>query len=696
MINKAFRSKEETTPRSKVQELSKNAGISTAFARLLCLRGIDDHIKYKEFIQGTERSFCDPFLLPDMEKAARRVYDAVLKSENILIYGDYDADGVTSVALLYLYLKNIGAKVSSYIPSRLTEGYGMNRGALDEVAKNGVSLIITVDTGITAVEEIEYASSLGMDVVVTDHHECQEELPRSAVALVDPKRSPEDFCEYAGVGVALKLASAVEGLRLGNRELACVKILDEYCDVAAIGTVADIMSLTGENRFIVRRGLEKINSGKCRKGILALLEASQKKIKGVVNSKTIGYAIAPRINAAGRMGSAETALKLLLCDDPYDCESLAGELCELNQQRQNEEMRITEQIIHSGDLLNLDSDRVIVLGSEGWHHGVIGIVCSKVVEYYKKPVILLSYEDDIAKGSCRSVDGFNIVRAIEACSEHVVRFGGHDLAAGVTLKTDKVEDFKRAINEYALSLPECETNVIQGAEMKLSPSDMTLPFALELKGLEPFGKDNPEPVFLLEGCEVMGVVGLSQGKHTKVVLRSEGISFEGLMFSKNPERLGIKPGDRLSVIFTLDVNEYMNKRSISVNIKDVCFEGEYGRWLAHSSDVEYSSFKSGTKKCDFLSVSPKREDFIRLYAVMKQALAQGGGNISYRQLVQGGETYFDVRTRLDVFCEAGLLTSELSDDYGAFLKLKITKEKADIESTPTFIRLKEISKKNGE
>ncbi|MBE6544398.1 MAG: single-stranded-DNA-specific exonuclease RecJ [Ruminococcaceae bacterium] len=695
MLNRKFRVKETNIDLNAAAELSSKCGISMALAKLLVSRNIDSEDKYKSFcLNGAE--IMDPHELWDMEKAAKRVYDGVKNKEKILIFGDYDADGVTSVTVLYLYLKELGADVGYYIPSRLTEGYGMNEGAIEEASKNGVKLIITVDTGITAVSEIAYAAELGIDVVVTDHHEPQEELPK-AVALVDPKRQPisDKICEYAGVGVAMKLASAVEGLVIGSRQLATVSIFDRFSDIVAIGTVADIMSLTGENRQIVKRGLEKINSSKCRPGITALLESSLKKgaVKNVT-AKSIGFTIAPRINAAGRMGNAETALKLLICEDPYECEALASELCLLNTKRQNEENSIIEEIVSGEGLCGFEKDRVIVLGKEGWHHGVIGIVCSKIVEHYKKPVILLAYEDNVAKGSCRSVEGFNIVRAIECCSEYVERFGGHDLAAGVTLKVENVDSFRRAINEYAEHVPEGDGEAGEEADMALAPAEITLPFALELKTLEPFGKDNPEPLFVLEKCKIVSTTALSMGRHTKITVSTQGgICFEGLMFSRNAARLGLDEAGNVSLLFTIEVNEYMKKRSLSLNIKEICFEGDYGKWLETNSHREYERFRQGSEIGKMTVNKPEREKFVRLYTLLRVKAGYEGDNISYRSLgnALGGANYFEVRTMLDVFSEAGLLEMSYADGYGAFVKLNRTKAKADIEATPTYIRLKELS-----
>ncbi len=692
MLIKKIKVKEEIHDKAKIKEFAKEVGVSRSYASVLFMRGIDTPQKYREFSFG-EDGIVDPYKFLDMEKAAKRLFSAVENGEKILIYGDYDADGVTSVSLLYLYLQKMGARVEYYIPSRLTEGYGMNISAIDEAAKNGVELIVSVDTGITAMDEIAHATSLGIDVVVTDHHESRAEIPE-CTAVVDPRRQEDrdDFCEYAGVGVAMKLISALRGLEISDTERASAEILDEYADIVAIGTVADIMSLTGENRKIVKRGLEKINSGRCRPGITALLEASGKTKGKAINARGIGFIIAPRINAAGRMGSAETALELLISDEPYKCEALAGELCRLNTERQNEETRISSQIINSTNFEDIAKDRVIVIGSEGWHHGVIGIVCSKILEYYKKPVILLGYEDGVAKGSCRSVDGFNIVKAIESCEKYVERFGGHEQAAGLTLKVENVDAFRKAINEYAEALPEDEEYHGQCAEMKLSPREANLPFALELKGLEPFGKDNTEPLFLMENCKIMNVTALSGGKHTKLILKNDGICFEAVMFSQNPFKMGLDMGQTVSVLFTLEVNEFMNKRSVNLNIKEICFEGEYGKWLERDSDREYTMFCKGVGMDGVRELS--REDYVKLYASLKHLAGFEGAELSYRTIANygaPGRTYFEVRTMLDVFRESGLLLAERLDDYGAFISLVKPQKKADIEATKTFKRMKELA-----
>jgi single-stranded-DNA-specific exonuclease len=353
-----------------------------------------------------------------------------------------------------------------------------------------------------------------------------------------------------------------------------------------------------------------------------------------------------------------------------------------------------EQIISGDGLKDFEKDRVIVIGKEGWHHGVIGIVCSKILEYYKKPVILLAYEDGIAKGSCRSVEGFNMVRAIEFCSEYVERFGGHDLAAGVTLKVENVDGFRKAINEYASTMSECENEMGEIADLALNPAELTLPFALELKRLEPYGKDNPEPLFILEKCRIMSITALSMGKHTKMVVGTKGgICFEALMFSKNGARLGLSEAENVTLLFTLDVNEYMNKRTLTVNVKDIYFEGEYGNWLENESTDRYEKFRQGMEIDRAKVLAPIRENFVRLYSLLKIKAGYEGEDVSYVSLgnALGGANYFDVRTMLDVFAEAGLLEMSYGDGYGARIKLNKTKAKVDIEATPTFIRLREIS-----
>ena len=425
--------------------LAENCGVDPFAAYLLCSRGMTDDFEVESFLYDTDLS--DPYTLPDMEKAVERINKAIEDGEKITVFGDYDADGVTSTALLYSYLCSRGANVDYYIPDREGEGYGMSVEAVDVLKSRATSLIITVDNGISAIEEIKHAKEIGIDVVVTDHHRVGDELP-DAVAVVDPHRE-DSFCEFsdwAGVGVAFKLVCALE-----NGE--DYDVLEKYGDLVTVGTIADIVSLKGENRIIVRSGIAIINAsfqdGTLRKGLASLFEISGN--NGVIDSASVAYRIAPRINAAGRMGSAERAVKLLLTDSPQEAKELSEEISQANAQRQVTETEISEAAIEFIESRpDIKYSRVIVVEGEDWHQGVIGIVASRLTERYGKPCIVISKNGDIAKGSGRSIEGFCLYDALAYCSDILVQYGGHVLAAGLTVESNKIDLFREKINEFAL------------------------------------------------------------------------------------------------------------------------------------------------------------------------------------------------------------------------------------------------------
>ena len=454
---------------NEISKISRDLGINRIVAKLLYNRGYTDTESAKSFIYMETEMLSNPFLLQDIEKGIDRISEAVSRGEKITVYGDYDVDGVTAVCTLYLYLKSVGANVEYYIPNRIGEGYGVSTVAIDSIAEGGTGLIVTVDTGITATEEVLYAKSLGIDFVITDHHECRTALPE-AVAVINPHRPdcPYPFKELAGVGVVFKLVCAYEE-RIGGttRREAAKKIFSEYADLVAIGTIADVMPIKDENRIIVRYGLSKIENNK-RVGLSALMEAAssrndaqknqRNKKRSKITSGYIGYTIAPRINAAGRIKNASMAVELFLSQDPDYAREIAEELCHTNRERQAEENKIMLEAAEQIDNLNIDDNPVIVLDADHWHHGVIGIVSSRITEKYSRPSILVSFEgnegdtpspDDIGKGSGRSIKGMNLVDALCYCSEHLVKFGGHELAAGLSVKRCELDNFRALINEYA-------------------------------------------------------------------------------------------------------------------------------------------------------------------------------------------------------------------------------------------------------
>lgn len=678
---------------AELTAVSQEFGVTKGMAKTLMSRGIvalDDFEKLKLEAEGKE----NPFDLPDMMTCVQRIKKAVDNEEKIVVYGDYDADGVTSTALMYLFLKEKGADVYYHIPDRFTEGYGMNREVITELFHDKITLIITVDNGISAHSEISYAKSLGIDVVVTDHHECLKGIPEDAIGAVNPQRQDfkGEFNGYSGVGVAFMVAMAYESLDKPVDEARSI-IYNKYSDIASIGTVADVMSLTGENRAIVKKGLSLIENSKCHKGITALLAAAKGNTNKVTSS-TVGFVLGPRINAAGRMSHANEALELFLCEDYEECCQIAKRLCNLNARRQAEEMKILSEACLMIDSSEKYNNSVIVVGSENWNHGVIGIVCSRIVEKYKKPAILFSFDGDDAKGSGRSVSGLNLSQAIDGCSDCIVKYGGHELAAGLTVKRDKLDDFEKAINCWVDDLNfdfSFGTEYIIDAQ--LCSNEMTLPFAKELELLEPFGQDNPEPLFLLRNARIEDIKSLSQGKHTKYLLTSENISFEALMFNFNSEEEGVLVGDRISIVFTLDVNEYMGRKKVSVNIKDYCFEGEIQSSLCYFDEC-YNKINTLSPE-KLLLIIPSRNECIPIYKRIVSFCGDAEKTIGYRVLVECNDLikYLKMRIILDIFRDLGLIRIGYFDQYKFKVKICKTDKKVDIEKSDTFRRIQ--SRSNG-
>ncbi len=542
--------------------IAENCGVDPFAAYLLVARGLTDEFLVESFLYDTDIS--DPFTLPDMEKACERIKSAVDSNEKITIFGDYDADGVTSTALLYSYLSKNGANVDYYIPDRAGEGYGMSVAAIESLKERGTSLIITVDNGISAIEEIERAKELSIDVVVTDHHQAGEVLP-DAVAVVDPHRKDCDleFREWAGVGVAFKLISALE-------DTDAYDLLEEYGDILAIGTIADIVSLKGENRILVRSGLAVLNdalqSGTLRKGLKALIDESGATKN--MTSMNAAFRIAPRINAAGRMGSAERAIKLLLTDDVEEATLLASEISSANAERQATESGITEtaeKYIESHPEIKFS--RVIVVDGEDWHQGVIGIVASRLCEKYGKPCIVISKSGDIAKGSGRSIDGFSLYDAFSYCKDILVQFGGHKLAAGLTVETEKINEFRRMINEYA-EKSESQLPVLK-LDCKLNPASISLDMLSVINILEPFGAENPQPLFGLFNMKITGIQPVGSNKHIRLTVNRNGVSLPVMLFSVAPEDFPFVVSDFVDLAVRLTQNEYMGEVKVSIQVKDI-------------------------------------------------------------------------------------------------------------------------------
>ncbi len=649
-------------------------GVSPAMGRLLCRRGCRNADEARAFLRMENASLHDPFLLPDMDCAVERIRRAVSERERILIFGDYDADGVTSVSVLYLYLSELGADVGFYVPKR-SEGYGMTVDAVKKIAEDGARLIITVDCGTTAIEEVKTARQLGVDVVVTDHHKCTTELP-DAAAVVNPKRedSRYPFSGLAGVGVAYKLVCALESrIRCGgDTEKATLSVSGRYIDLVAIGTVTDVMPMTDENRVIVSFGLSRI-SEMSRPGVAALMEASmsdgtrEPKKRPRVTSGYIGYTLGPRINAAGRMSDASLAVRLFTTDNREAAAALARELCCLNLERQRLEAKTTsEACAMISECPDISQDSVIVLAGDDWHHGVIGIVASHITEKYSKPSIIITFEGggggehDVGKGSGRSVSGLDLSRAFGACSEHLLKFGGHELAGGISLERGQLDGFRRAINEYARGIMEkCAPEPEITVDDVLGADEITLGLADELLKLEPFGEGNGEPLFMTEGVRIISAVGVGEDKHTRLtVCTDDGGGLCAMCFSVTAKELSASSGDIVDLLYNLDVNEFRGTRSVRLLVRGLRINAEREAEL-------YESLRSGqaVRKTGYEAFVPTRQDLASLYRTVVEMIRTGEKSHTLGDAAAAaGICRIKVRLALDIFSELGILMPRLDGE----------------------------------
>lgn len=547
-----------------VRSLARSCGFTPLAAAALCARGIDTPEAARAFLETDPAKLHDPMLLPDMAKARDTIRRAIEQGKKIAVFGDYDVDGVTSTCVMTRVLRSLGADVRHYIPDRLSEGYGLSKGAMDRLAQDGVGLIVTVDSGVSAFEEIARARELGMEVVVTDHHECREELP-DANAVVNPKRadSTYPFAELAGVGVAFKLACALAG---DGQQRA---VLEQYADLVALGTVADVMLLVGENRIIVAAGLRRMAETQ-NVGLSMLLHESGQQGKRLTAS-TISFILAPRINAAGRLGHADMAAELFLTDDPRRAQTLAMALCEQNKQRQATENQILEQALQKlrreYDPLE---DQVIVLAGEDWHHGVIGIVSSRICDRYACPTVLIALEDGIGKGSGRSVKGFNLYEALCDSAPLLERFGGHELAAGLTIREENIQQFHENMEAWAREhVNPQELMPILHIDCPIAPEFISTEATRGLDVLEPFGMGNPQPVFSMCDLLVEEITPISSDRHVRLTLSKDGQTYTAMLFGTGQGGCGFAQGNYVDAAFCLEINEYRGRCSVQLVIRDI-------------------------------------------------------------------------------------------------------------------------------
>lgn len=672
------------------QKLNKDNAVSMSqqydlpmlIAMLLDIRGITEEQDIIDFL-SQESLTASPFAIKDMDKAVERIRRAIEDGERICIYGDFDADGVTSTALLYSYLSDTGADVMYYIPSRETEGYGMNTDAVAKLYERGVKLIVTVDNGIAAVDEIAYAKSLGIETVITDHHAIPEVLP-DAVAVVDLHREDcnSSFKELSGVGVAFKLVQAIEGDYADADSL-----LENYSDLAAIGTVGDIVPLRGENRVLVKNGLRHINNGD-RIGVAALSEEAGLSGKRIT-AGNLSFTLVPRINAGGRLGLSKKSVSMLLTEDEEYAADIAAELSSDNIERQQLEREILSDI----DALirenpSIVNNRVIVVYGEGWHKGVIGIVASRVKDVYSKPAIVITLDGEICRASGRSVSGFSLIDAVFACSQHLAQCGGHPMAVGFGVKRENIEPFIEAINAYAAEHPIPAPTL--SLDCKLNPAQLNVSMAADLSMLEPYGAGNPTPLFGLFNMTIRDIRELGGGKHLKLTLARGETTVSAMRFSTPLNEFPYTVGDVVDLAVTLDVNVYNNTESLSVFVRDIRFSGLDEEQYISSKEL-FESFCRGDSITpdEARSITPDREEFAVVYRFLR---ANGGYRYSFDTLLYRlscGISYGKLRVILECMNELGLIRI-FEGMYDSEIRLCRVEGKVNLSDSLIIRKLREV------
>lgn len=697
-----------------ISSMCSDLGINHVVARLLYNRGYCDSASADTFLRMKNEMLRDPFAMKDMDKAVERIEAAINNREKITVYGDYDVDGVTSVCTLYLYLKSQGADVDYYIPNRNGEGYGVSNSAIETIAANGTKLIITVDTGITATEEVEYAKSLGVEFVVTDHHECRNDLPL-ACAVVNPHR-PDcsyKFKELAGVGVVFKLICAYESAHYKLDLIkATLNLIHKYGDLVAIGTIADVMPIKEENRIIVTYGLKMIENTD-RVGLAALIDASsgkseprrgdkKRKKKNKITSSYIGFTLAPRINAAGRVRSATLAVELFLSEDYNEAYAIAETLCEANRERQAEENKIMQEAYVKIESLDINENPVIVLDADDWHHGVIGIVSSRITEKFGRPSILVSFEgnegeaspDDVGKGSGRSIKGLNLVDALCYCSEHLVKFGGHELAAGLSVTRGELPIFVEKINDYARkTLTDDDLVSVIETDCEICFTDISLALAESLQLLEPYGVGNPVPLFIMRNVGVVDITGVSEGKHTKLIVGDGKTTLSAMYFSNSPDALGVYPGDRVDLLFSIDINEWLDRKNVQLIVRDLKISAAQCD-RDNSLRARFEEIKNGAEFTADEDVLPERADFVNVYKFIQNCAHSGIYTLSHKDICsklssQPGYKlgYIKLKFIIMIFNEMNIVSIEENDEVYTF-KLHYSSNKKNLEKSSILRRLR--------
>lgn len=647
---------------SNVRRLCGTLNCTHFFARILINRGIEEPAQAQEFINANRGTLLNPFLFRNMQKAVDRIGVAVRNGEKITVYGDYDVDGITATALLVEALKELGAKVDFYIPNRFTDGYGVNVDAIRGIAANGTKLIITVDTGITAVAEVEFAKSLGIDMIITDHHECQEQLPDTVIINPKHTESGYPFVHLAGVGVVFKLVCALDSA------YGAGGAIDRYAPFTAIGTVADIMAMKGENRYIVRRGLELLRNTE-NPGLRALIERCVG--DRPIDTSTIGFVLAPRINAAGRMESAALGVELLTTKDAAIADRLVDELCRQNNNRQATETQILEEAVEmiEGDIENKKRN-AIVLWSENWHNGVVGIVASRLKERYNKPCILFSISEDYAKGSGRSIKPFNLFDALGDVSEYTEKFGGHAYASGVLVRKENLEQFRDSfcaeVDRFLAtdSFEECIE-----IDCLLTNEDLTVKNIKDLSRLAPFGRENETPIFCMRGVRILDAAPTANGNHMRLSLLCGQVRITAFYFNVSPASFMYRTGETVDIVFEADINSYNGRQSVQLSLKDIRNNKKESKKFL----LELNRIGKG----DFLAEDlPDRSQIAAVYRYLQSLVGAGGAAIDISALpqrvaeeygcnVSSGAAYHSIA----VLKELGVLEYDLKDIYLENLKI---------------------------
>ena len=666
-----------------VEELMGEYQVPLLMAMLLDIRGYASK-KQIEDIVGDDRGLSDPFLMKDMDKAVERIHRAIDNFERIAVYGDYDADGVTSTAMLFSYLEAVGADVRYYIPKRDGEGYGMNIPAVEKLAEDGVQLIITVDNGISAIDEVARAAELGVDVVVTDHHRPREILPRAA-AVVDPYRKdcPSEFKDFCGAGIVLKLLIALEE---GDPDM----VMAEYADLAALGTIGDIVSVTGENRAIIKTGMESIATSQ-RPGLTALLEKSGCGGKDIT-VKTLAFTVIPRINATGRMGASERAVHLLTCEDEQEAEDLAEIICAENTRRKDvEKVILDEAIAQIESSPSMRYDRVLVVDGNDWHHGVVGIVAARITEKYGKPTVVISKDGEEARGSGRSIEGFSLFEAVSHCSGLLTKFGGHPMAAGISMDIENVDSFRIEINKYAQDkYYEMPSQVIV-LDSKLNPASLSVEMGLAQAHMEPFGTDNPSPLFGLYRMKIDKITPVGGGGHLRLTCSRDGANVTAMCFGQRLESFPYAVGDTVDLAVSMNVNEFRGEMQLTVQVKDIKYTG-----IDQEINIEtyrlYEMFKrrENISKSKLPLIMPTRDELAAVYRYLTAKSGRSNIFTVLSALESADITLGKLLLCLDIFTERGLASCERIDDRIDFSTVK-SSGKINIYDSEIFAQIKSLA-----